>query len=116
MRTRKRGSALGLVEVLISSFILLAAVSSSVMLYRASVLSLKRAESALSASFTLQGKMEELRATEFAALDALDGSSFDGGRGSVSIRRVSDDLRLIDVSYGSGGRNPMSLQTLRSGY
>jgi hypothetical protein len=113
---RQRG-AFGLVEVLVSAFVLLAVISSSIMLFRSAQLSLKRAESGLSAVYLLQGQMEELRAIEFSALLPLNNTTFDGEKGRISVEKISDDLCLIDVSYQRDKvKKPMSLTTFRSKY
>ena len=114
---KRERDAFGLVEVLVSAFVLLAVISSSVMLFHNAQLSLKRAEGRLSAVYHLQGKTEELRATEFSRLLSLDDTTFDEDKGRISVEKISDDLCLIDVSYQRDKlKNPMSLTTFRSRY
>jgi type II secretory pathway pseudopilin PulG len=99
-----------LIEVLVSATILILVFSAISSLVIFSLRQADRLESLLSSQYLLQARLEEIRTLPFADLPALDGRSFDGGKGLIKTSNVASDLILVELNHD------VSISTLRSRY
>ena len=69
------------------------------------------------AVYSLQAKMEEIKARPFNNLAPLNGSTFNGGKGKISITTVLADLVKIELELKwDPHKLPLKTCTLRSSY
>jgi len=107
----KRGSkAFTLIEVLISSLLICIFAGSLTYLLRAGIYAVRSSRLQTKQTMMVKSIMEGLRATPFNELYSYNGSSFDNGRGRVSVIPSGNDLVVISAEEG------VKLVTLRSRY
>jgi hypothetical protein len=106
-----------LVELLIASGLFLLAVAGFGYLLKAGTNSVESATRLNRAVYALQAKTEELRATPFEELLALNGSGFGDGSGTVSVAPVLADLVSIKLELEwDPQKTHLNLYALRSKY
>ncbi|MBI5399613.1 prepilin-type N-terminal cleavage/methylation domain-containing protein [Candidatus Saganbacteria bacterium] len=106
-----------LVELLISAFLCLIAVSAFSYLLKGSYNALSSAEHFSQAACQMRSMMESLRAKPFDQLPNQDNKSFAGGRGKIKIIPVFADLTKIQLELNwQPKRASLRLATLKSSY
>lgn len=69
------------------------------------------------AVYSLQTKMEEIKARSFEDLASLNGATFNGGKGKISITTALADLIKIELELKWDPQKlPLRISTLRSNY
>ena len=104
----KRSSGFTLIEVLISSLIISAFAFSFVYMLGSGIKSVVDSRQRTKQALTAASVMEELRSKPYSDIYSYNGSSFDNGRGTISVLPSGNDLAIIAVNNG------IELVTLRS--
>lgn len=103
-----------LIELIVSVVILAAIASSMTFLFKTSLNTFKIDKAYQTSLFSVQSKMEELRAKPF---DQIKSEYFENGSGKTIATPISSDLVEIKLSLTwQEGKKPIELYTLRSKY
>lgn len=106
-----------LIELLVAASLFLAAVTGFNYLLRSGADTIASANQLEEAVFTIQSKMEEVRAYPFDQLVYLNGGTFAEGRGQVAVVAAMIDLARVDLELKwANNKTPLKLSTLRSKY
>jgi prepilin-type N-terminal cleavage/methylation domain-containing protein len=108
---------LTLIEVIVALSLFLAATVAFSYLLKLGAGTVRTSEHLTEASYSLQAKMEEIKACPFEDLTALNGAAFNGGKGKISITPVLADLVKIELELKWDPQKlPLRICTLRSVY
>lgn len=106
-----------LIGLLVAASLFLGAVAGFNYLLKAGSDTITSANQLAAAFYTIQSKMEEVRAYPFEHLVSLNGGTFADGRGSVTAVQAMVDLVRIDLELvWANDKNRLRLTTLRSKY
>jgi type II secretory pathway pseudopilin PulG len=107
----KRSKAFALIEMLISAIILCLLVYALTFSFKNVTSAEKQKDELTSSILAVKSKMEEMKNMSYQALPSYDNSTFDGGKGTVSVSPYGSDKMVIVVKDGAG-----QLMTIRSKY
>lgn len=106
-----------LVELLVAASLFLIATLAFGYLLNMGLTSLATASRLNQAAYSLQAKAEEIRLLPFNQLAGLNGQTFSGGQGRISVTTVLADLVSIKLELRwDPAKSPLRLYTLRSKY
>jgi len=109
--------AFTLIEVLIAALLFLAATIGFAYILKYGAASVAKASELNQAAYTIESKMEEIRAMSFYSLPGLNGAVFAKGAGKIRVIPVLADLTQISLELKwDPSRLPLKLYTLRSNY
>jgi prepilin-type N-terminal cleavage/methylation domain-containing protein len=106
-----------LVELLVAALIFLIATVAFGFALNTGKNSIESAARLSRATYLLQSKMEEIRALPFSVILPLNGRSFAGGKGKISVTPALADLASIKLELDwDSGKLPLKFYSLKSKY